>query len=108
MMRPETDADLAAWIQADMAAAPARVAVSAIRNYMAQWITGAGPTLFDELPLPVVSVCADMWPVNAEANRKHMHSFEAIVLEGTDHFLMLGAPEEFNRALAEAVGMIAP
>jgi pimeloyl-ACP methyl ester carboxylesterase len=108
MIRPDTDADLAEWIQADMAAAPAAVAVSAMRWYMQQWITGAGPALFEELPLPVVSVCADMWPVDAEANRRHMQSFEAIVLEETDHFLMLGAAEEFNRALAEAIAKIEP
>lgn len=108
MILPDTDADLAEWIQADMAAAPARVALSAMREYMQQWITGAGPALFDELPLPTVAVCADLWPVNAEANRRHMHSFEAIVLEGTDHFLMLGATDEFNRALEEAIAKIEP
>ena len=108
MIRPETDAALSAWIQADMAAAPPAVAVSAIRGFMAQWITGAGPALFEELPLPVVSVCCDLWPVNVEANRRHMRSFEAIVLEGTDHFLMLGAPQQFNRALEEAVVKVAP
>ena len=64
--------------------------------------------VFEELPVPVVSVCADMWPVNAEANRRHMHSFEAIVLEETDHFLMLGAADEFNRALEEAIAKIEP
>ena len=108
MILPDTDADLAEWIQADMAAAPAEVALSAMRGYMAQWITGAGPALFEELPLPVVAVCADLWPVDAEANRRHMHSFEAIVLEGTDHFLMLGVAEEFNRALKEAITKIKP
>jgi len=108
MILPDTDADLAEWIQADMAAAPARVALSAMREYMTQWITGVGPALFDELPLPIVAVCADLWPVNAEANRQHMRSFEAIVLEGTDHFLMLDAAEEFNRALKEAIAKITP
>jgi pimeloyl-ACP methyl ester carboxylesterase len=108
MILPDTDADLAEWIQADMAAAPSRVAVSAMRDYMTQWITGAGPALFEELPLPVVAVCADLWPVDAEANRRHMHSFEAIVLEGTDHFLMLDAAEEFNPALEEAISKLKP
>jgi len=108
MMVPETAADLAAWIPADMASAPPEVAVSAMRGYMDFWISGRGTSLFEELPLPVVGVCADLWPVNPEANRRHMHSFEAIVLEGTDHFLMLGAAEEFNRALEEAVAKIEP
>jgi pimeloyl-ACP methyl ester carboxylesterase len=108
MILPDTDADLTEWIQADMAAAPEDVAVSAMRGYMAEWITGTGPALFEELPLPVVAVCTDMWPVDAEANRRHMHSFEAIVLEGTDHFLMLDAAEKFNRALEEAIAKIKP
>ena len=108
MILPDTDADLAEWIQADMASAPAWVALSAMREYMTQWITGAGPALFDELPLPIVAVCADLWPVNTEANRQHMRSFEAIVMEGTDHFLMLGAADEFNRALEEAIARIEP
>jgi pimeloyl-ACP methyl ester carboxylesterase len=82
--------------------------VSAMRGYMAQWISGAGPALFEELPLPVIAVCADLWPVDAEANRRHMHSFEAIVIEETDHFLMLGAAEEFNRALEKAIAKIEP
>ncbi len=108
MILPDTEADLSEWIQADMAAAPPEVALSAISGYMAQWITGAGPALFEKLPLPVVAVCAALWPVDAEANRRHMHSFEAIVLEGTDHFLMLGAADEFNRALEEAIAKIKP
>ena len=106
MIRPDTGAELAEWIQADMAAAPKEVAVSAMREYMARWIAGAVPAVFEELPLPVVGVYSDMWPVDTEANRRHMHSFEAIVLEETDHFLMLGAAEEFNRALEEAIATI--
>jgi len=106
MIRPDTDAALAAWIQADMAAAPPDVALSAMRAYMAQWISGAGPALFEELPLPVVAVCADMWPIDAEANRRHMRSFEGIVLEGTDHFLMLAVADEFNQALEQAIAKI--
>ncbi len=106
MILPETDTELAEWIQADMAAATADVALSAMRGYMSQWITGAGPMLFEELSVPVVAVCAALWPVDAEANRKHMTSFEAIVLEGTDHFLMLGAAEKFNHALEEAIEII--
>jgi len=108
MIRPDSGAELAEWIQADMAAAPREVALSAMREYMSQWITGAGLAVFEELPLPVVGVYADLWPVDAEANRRHMHSFQAIVLDGTDHFLMLGAAAEFNRALEEAIAKIGP
>jgi hypothetical protein len=37
-----------------------------------------------------------------------MQSFEAIVLEGTDHFLMLDAAAEFNPAFEQAIAAIAP
>jgi len=108
MIRPGIDEDLAAWIPADMAAAPAEVAVGAMRAYMAAWTSGSAPLFFEELPLPVVAVCADLWPADAEANRRHMQSFELIVVEGTDHFLMLGAPEKFNPALEKALAMLEP
>lgn len=106
MMGPDADDDLKSWIAADMASAPPAVAVSAMRSYMQMWISGAAPRLFEELPLPVVGVCADLWPVDAEANRQHMQSYEAIVLEGTGHFLMLSSPDEFNEALERAIGQI--
>ncbi|MBN1141844.1 MAG: hypothetical protein JXB25_08660 [Deltaproteobacteria bacterium] len=41
-----------------------------------------------------------------EGNRRHMVSFEAIALAGTDHFPMLNRPDEFNRALEKAIGLI--
>ena len=35
-----------------------------------------------------------------------MASYDAIILPGTDHFLMLAQPAEFNPALAQAIRMI--
>jgi pimeloyl-ACP methyl ester carboxylesterase len=32
-----------------------------------------------------------------------MSFFEAIILKGADHFLMLDRPEEFNQALEKAI-----
>ena len=108
MIRPGTDPAVAAWIQADMAAAPPAVAVSAMREYLSGWLSGTAPAIFADIPLPVVLVSADLWPVDVEANRRHMHSCEAIILENTDHFLMLGAAEAFNQALEQAIAKISP
>jgi len=47
-----------------------------------------------------------MWPINYEGNRRHMFSYDAIVLEGADHFLMMDRAEDFNRALEKAINMI--
>ncbi len=108
MLVPATPQALREWITADMAAANPAIAMSAFNQMLSLYVQGAVATLFDAVPLPVVGVYADLWPVDAEANRRHMKSFEAIVLPGTDHFLQLGNPEKFNDALRQAIGLIPP
>ena len=54
----------------------------------------------------MISVNGDLWPVNYDANRRHMASYEAIVLKHADHSLMMNRPEEFNRALEKAIRML--
>jgi pimeloyl-ACP methyl ester carboxylesterase len=106
MILPYTDPQLRQWILSDMSAAPPAVALSAMENMMSQYMTGEAATVFDEIPLPVVAVNADQWPIDYQANRQHMSSFDAIVLEGTDHFLMMNRATEFNPALEKAIQMI--
>jgi pimeloyl-ACP methyl ester carboxylesterase len=106
MFSVQTDERLREWILSDMAAAPSTVALSAIREMMGQYITGETARLFDEVRLPVVTVNGDLWPIDYEANRRHMQSFEAIVIEGADHFLMMNRPEAFNSALEKAIGIL--
>ena len=106
MISPDTDPQLREWILSDMSAASPAVALSAMNGLMSQYITREAAKIFDEIRIPVMTVNGDMWPVNYEANRRHMSSFDAIVLKGADHFLMLDRPEEFNRALAKAIHMI--
>lgn len=106
MIAPQTDADLREWILADMASAPPAVALSAMREMMGQYISGEAARVFERIHIPVVTVNGDLWPINFEANRRHMHSYDAIVLKGADHFLMLHRGEECNKALAKAIRMV--
>jgi pimeloyl-ACP methyl ester carboxylesterase len=106
MISPQTDPQLREWILSDMSSAPPAVALSAMNEMMSQFITGEFAKLFDEIRLPVVTVNGDLWPINYEANRRHMLSFEAIVLKGADHFLMMDRTEDFNPALENAINMI--
>lgn len=106
MIFPETDPQLREWILADIAAAPPAVALSAMNEMMSQYVSGEAATIFDKIRLPVVTVDGDLWPINYEANRRHMFSYEAIVLQGADHFLMMDRLEEFNPALEKAIRMI--
>jgi pimeloyl-ACP methyl ester carboxylesterase len=106
MILPGTDPQLREWILSDMSAAPPDVALSAMTDMMSRFITGEAAKLFEEIPIPVVTVNGDLWPINYEANRRHMHSYQAIVLENADHFLMMDRPEDFNRALEKAIHML--
>lgn len=103
MISPQTDPKLREWILSDISAAPPVVAISAMDGMMSQYISGRAAKIFDEIRLPVITVNGDLWPINFEANRRHMFFFDAIVLKEADHFLMLDRPEEFNRALEKAI-----
>lgn len=106
MISPHTDANLREWILSDISAAPPAVGLSAMDEMMRQYVTGEAATVFEKLGVPVVTVNGDLWPINYEANRRHMFSYDAIVLKEADHFLMMAKPEEFNRALEKALRML--
>jgi pimeloyl-ACP methyl ester carboxylesterase len=106
MIAPDADRQLREWILSDMSAAPPSVAISAMNEMMDQYMTGEAAKIFEQIRIPVVTVNGDLWPINYEANRRHMFSYDAMVLKGADHFLMMDRPEDFNRALEKAIYMI--
>ena len=106
MMLPGTDPKLQQWILSDIASAPKTIALSATREMMSQYITGEAAKVFDGIKVPVVTVNGGLWPVDFAANRRHMVSFDALILKQADHFLMMNRPEEFNPLLAEAIERI--
>ena len=106
MFSPSTDPLLREWILSDMSAAPPHVALSAMNEMMSQYINGKAAKIFDEIRIPVITVNGDLWPIDYEANRRHMFSFDAIIMEGADHFLMMARTEEFNRSLEKAIQKI--
>jgi pimeloyl-ACP methyl ester carboxylesterase len=106
MIAPTTDLQLREWILSDMSAAPPSVAISAMNEMMTQYITGEAAKVFKQIRIPVITVNGDLWPINYEANRRHMFSFNAIVLKEADHFLMMDRPIDFNKALGKAILML--
>lgn len=58
--------------------------------------------------VPIIAINGDLFPTNADANRKVNPRYEAIVMPGTGHFPHLEKPEDFNRQLAIALGRISP
>lgn len=106
MILPQTDPQLREWILSDVSAAPPAVALSAMNEMMTQYITGDAAKVFEKIRIPVITVNGGLWPINYEANRRHMFSYRAIVLKKADHFLMMNRPEEFNLALEQAIKML--
>jgi pimeloyl-ACP methyl ester carboxylesterase/predicted enzyme related to lactoylglutathione lyase len=106
MISPHTDSALREWILSDASAEPPAVALSAMKGLMSQYITGEAAAVFDEIRVPVVTVNGDQWPINYEANRRHMFSYDAIVLKDAGHFLMMARPGEFNSALEQAINTV--
>ena len=95
MFPKDADQKLVASITSDMAAAPPRVAISAIEELRG----------FDEAQamataaVPIVCINATMWPTDVAANRRHAKSFDVVLIEGVGHFLQLERPQAFNDAL---------
>jgi len=106
LFSPRTDLKLREWILTDMSAAAPAVALSAMNEMMSQYITGEAAKIFDKIRIPVITVNGDLWPINYEANRRHMFSFDVIVLKEADHFLMMNRPAEFNKALEQAINKL--
>jgi len=106
MIASRTDPGLREWILADMSAAAPWAAISAMEEMMAQHISGEAARIFEDIRIPVVCVNGGLWPLDYAANRRHMFSFDAIVLKEADHFLMLDYHEEFNGALEKAIEIV--
>jgi len=77
-----------------------------MEELMSHSIDGSAAEIFEEISIPIMAVNGDRWPIDSEANRRHMKSFEAIVVEGGDHFLMVNRSAPFNEALMKAVKAI--
>ncbi|MGE4560727.1 MAG: alpha/beta fold hydrolase [Desulfobulbus sp.] len=103
MFRPDADPAVRQWVLDDMSSAPPAIALDAMVSYLHEYVSGRIARVFDGINVPVVCVNGDLWPVNFEANRRHIRSFEAITVPNGDHFLMLDKPNAFNQALEQAI-----
>lgn len=103
MLAPKTDPQLQEWIMSDMSSAPPAVALSAMDNMVINFLTGESAGIFKDVRVPVITINGDMEPIDAETNRKHMLSFEAVIIKDAGHFLMMARPVDFNKELHKAI-----
>jgi pimeloyl-ACP methyl ester carboxylesterase len=103
MFVARSDPKLVDRIARDMAAGPPAVAVSAMEHLL-RYDQGAA---LAAAKVPVRLINADKWPTNLEAARRHKPDVGLAVMPAVSHFLMMEAPDEFNRLLARAVSELA-
>jgi pimeloyl-ACP methyl ester carboxylesterase len=83
-------------------AMPAPISIALLRE---SWGYDPLPAL-REIQAPIRAVSADKFPTNLEVNRRHMAGYDAVIVPGTAHYLMLEEPERFGRALDQALGQV--
>lgn len=107
MMPKDCDAKLLKWIIENMSSSTPEIGISALQEYTRTIADKTMLEVFKKVKAPVVCINADQWPMNPEANRRHMKSFDFKIIKGVGHFPMLERPEEFNKLLDEAIKEIA-
>jgi len=93
---------LVARVRGDaLAAAPDRVAgiLEAIWSYRED-------LTLDHLAMPIVAIDSDLRPLALERNRAHAPQFDARILRGTSHWLMLDEPTQFASTLRDVIESI--
>jgi len=63
-------------------------------------------TALAAVTVPVRCINAAGYPTAIEINRKYHPDFDAVIMDGVGHFLMMEKPEAFNQHLAEIVAEI--
>jgi pimeloyl-ACP methyl ester carboxylesterase len=91
------------WIIDDISCEPSYVAISAFKEYVTKFENKGIANIFREVKVPVRCVNADLWPTNAEVNRRYMSSFDIAIIKGAGHFIMLEKPKEFNKKLDDSI-----
>ncbi len=82
-----------------MASADPKIAISAMEEMFKTSYIKNPPNI----KTPVWCLNADLWPTNAEGNRKYVSEFNVHIMHGVGHFLMLEKPDEFNKQLDEII-----
>jgi pimeloyl-ACP methyl ester carboxylesterase len=99
-MFPETaDPTLVDRVKASMCEGPAQSSVAQFRQFLDYDMKAA----LEAVDVPVRCINAGLWPTNSDANRAYHEDFEAVIIDGPGHFLMMEIPEEFNAHLSLAV-----
>ncbi len=96
LFRPDSDPALVRKVADDMASAPPEVGVPSVIA-LNEW---DGPPVMSRIRVPIVTINADLGPPAPEAViQGFAPGFRAVVVPGSDHFLMMSDPARVNPIL---------
>lgn len=99
-MFPEgADPELVAEVSNQMRRGSPEVAVAILEMFTGYDMAGA----MQKVRVPIRSVNADLYPTDIEGNRRYAPGFDAAIINGAGHFLMLERPEDLHRTLSQAI-----
>ena len=64
-----------------MSSAPPNVAISAVNNSLSMYPTGEAQSIFKDVKVPIIAVNGDLDKTDIEANRRHMYSFDTVIIK---------------------------
>jgi len=99
MFPDNADKDLVDWVAKDMSSGPKGVALSSVQEYLNYDMKDPAKNI----SCPIISVNADLWPTDVEANKRYAPSYKLYLIKNAGHFLMLEKPDEFNQVLDDAL-----
>jgi pimeloyl-ACP methyl ester carboxylesterase len=99
-MFPETaDPALVDRVEASMCEGPAQSSVAQLRQFLDYDMKAA----LEAVDVPVRCINANSFPTDVDGNRAYHQDFEAVIIDGPGHFLMMETPERFNTHLSLVV-----
>ena len=94
---PESaDPALVERIERSMCEGPAESSIAQLRQFLGYDLKAT----LAAVQVPVRCINSAGWPTNVEGNRAYHDDFDAVIIDGPGHFLMMEAPEQFNAHLA--------
>ena len=99
MFVPTSDPKLVDRVVVKTQAAPAEIAIAALRSAFSYDAASA----LEAINVPIHAINGEKFPTNVEANRRHAPQYGLTTMKGVGHYLMLERPGEFNRLLRETL-----
>jgi pimeloyl-ACP methyl ester carboxylesterase len=100
-----SDPQLIERIVTQVSTFPPEIGLSALQH---TWAYDCGPGPIEAIEVPIHALNADKFPTNLVAERRHAPQFEATILKGVGHYLMLEDPPRFGDLLESTLRAVAP